>query len=152
MGYLPTIHGRLRQISETGAIQNVTFTTEEFKRSAEAYAAVFTIPEKTIINDQIDSFSELLRQLEQLGDDCVEHDVAETFWRLVDGDIKDADSNSLVSTTVGNYVSGGSRAGQQKYRGVCYILRKFLRGLKNQTSVLAKDGKRRRESLERCKS
>lgn len=106
--YLPTIQGRLRQISETGAIQNVTFTTEEFKRSADAYAAVFTIPEKTIINDQIDAFAELLRQLEQLGDDCVEHDVAETFWRLVDGDIKDASSNALVSTTVGNYIASGS--------------------------------------------
>nr|MDD3590872.1 hypothetical protein [Thermoguttaceae bacterium] len=106
--YLPTIQGRLRQISETGAIQNVSFTTEEFKRSAEAYAAVFTIPEKTIVNDQIDTFAELLRQLEQLGDDCVEHDVAETFWRLVDGDIKDASSNSLVSATVGNYISSGS--------------------------------------------
>ena len=106
--YLPTIQGRLRQISETGAIQNVGLTTEEFKRSAEAYAAVFTIPEKTIINDQIDAFAELLRQLEQLGDDCVEHDVAETFWRLVDGDIKDANSNALVSTTVGNYITSGS--------------------------------------------
>lgn len=106
--YLPTIQGRLRQISETGAIQNVTFTTEAFKRGADAYAAVFTIPEKTIINDQIDAFSELLRQLEQLGDDCVEHDVADAFWRLVDGDAKDASGNALVSATVGNYISGGS--------------------------------------------
>lgn len=106
--YLPTIQGRLRQISETGAIQNVTFTTEEFRRSADAYAAVFTIPEKTIINDQIDAFSELLRQLEQLGDDCVEHDVAEMFWRLVDGDVKDSSSNALVSATVGNYLTSGT--------------------------------------------
>lgn len=106
--YLPTIQGRLRQISETGAIQNVTFTTEEFKRGAEAYGTVFTIPEKTIINDQIDTFAELLRQLEQLGDDCVEHDVAETFWRLVDGDVKDGAGNSLVSATVGNYIASGT--------------------------------------------
>lgn len=106
--YLPTIQGRLRQISETGAIQNVTFSTEEFKRGAEAYGTVFTIPEKTIINDQIDTFAELLRQLEQLGDDCVEHDVAETFWRLVDGDVKDGAGNSLVSTTVGNYIASGT--------------------------------------------
>ena len=106
--YLPTIRGRLRQISETGAIQNVTFSTEEFKRGAEAYGTVFTIPEKTIINDQIDTFAELLRQLEQLGDDCVEHDVAETFWRLVDGDVKDGAGNSLVSTTVGNYIASGT--------------------------------------------
>ena len=106
--YLPTIRGRLRQISETGAIQNVTFSTEEFKRGADAYGTVFTIPEKTIINDQIDTFAELLRQLEQLGDDCLEHDVAETFWRLVDGDIKDASSNALVSATVGNYIASGS--------------------------------------------
>lgn len=106
--YLPTIQGRLRQISETGAIQNVTFSTEEFKRGAEAYGTVFTISEKTIINDQIDTFSELLRQLEQLGDDCLEHDVAETFWRLVDGDVKDGAGNALVSTTVGNYIASGT--------------------------------------------
>lgn len=106
--FLPTIEGRLRKISETGAIQNVTFTTQEFTRSASPFAAVFTIPEITVINDQIDTFAELLRQLEQLGDDCIEHDVAETFWRLVDGDIKDAAGNALVSTTVGNYISGGA--------------------------------------------
>lgn len=106
--YLPTIQGRLRQISETGAIQNVTFKTEEFKRSAEAFGTVFTIPEKTIINDEIDVFSELLRQLEQLGDDCIEFDVAKTFWRLVDGDIKDSSSAALVSTTVGNYIASGT--------------------------------------------
>lgn len=106
--FLPTIQGRLQQISETGAIQNVSLTTEEFEHTANPYAAVFTIPEITIINDRLDAFAELLRQLEQLGDDCVEHDVAETFWRLVDGDIKDASSNALVSTTVGNYISGGA--------------------------------------------
>lgn len=106
--FLPTIKGRLQKISETGAIQNVSFTTEEFKRSASPFASVFTIPEITIINDQIDAFSELLRQLERLGDDCVEHDVAETFWKLCDGDIKDSSGNALVSTTVGNYITGGS--------------------------------------------
>lgn len=106
--YLPTIQGRLKQISETGLIQNVTFKTEEFKRSALPYGAIFTIPEITIINDQIDVFAELLRQLESLGEDCIERDVAEIFWRLVDGDIKDSDSNALVSTTVGNYMTGGS--------------------------------------------
>ena len=106
--YLPTIQGRLQKISETGAIQNVSFTTKEFERSADPYAAIFTIPEKTIINDQIDTFAELLRQLENLGDDCLEHDVAETFWRLVDGDIKDASGNALVSATAGNYIASGS--------------------------------------------
>lgn len=106
--YLPTIQGRLQKISETGAIQNVSFTTAEYTRSADPYAAIFTIPEKTIVNDQIDTFAELLRQLQTLGDDCVEHDVAEAFWRLVDGDIVDASSNSLVSTTVGNYIASGS--------------------------------------------
>lgn len=106
--FLPTIRGRLQKISETGAIQNVSFTTEEFTRSASPFASIFTIPEITIINDQIDAFTELLRQLERLGDDCIEHDVAETFWRLVDGDIKDAGGNALVSTTVGNYISGGA--------------------------------------------
>ena len=106
--FLPTIQGRLQKISETGAIQNVGMTTEEFEHTASPYAAVFTIPEITIINDRLDAFAELLRQLEQLGDDCVEHDVAETFWRLVDGDIKDANSNALVSAAVGNYISGGA--------------------------------------------
>lgn len=106
--YLPTIKGRLQKISETGAIQNVSFTTQEFTRSASPFASIFSIPEITIINDQIDTFAELLRQLERLGDDCIEHDVAETFWRLIDGDIKDSDSNSLVSTTVGNYITSGS--------------------------------------------
>lgn len=106
--FLPTIRGRLNQISETGLIQNVTFEVEEFKRSAEPYAAIFTIPEQVIINDQIDVFAELLRQLETLGDDCIEHDVAETFWKLVDGDAKDAAGNALVSTTVGNLITGGT--------------------------------------------
>ena len=106
--FLPTIQGRLQKISETGAIQNVGMTTEEFEHTASPYAAVFTIPEITVVNDRLDAFAELLRQLEQLGDDCIEHDVAETFWRLVDGDIKDAGGNALVSTTVGNYINGGA--------------------------------------------
>lgn len=106
--YLPTIQGRLREISETGAIQNVGMTTETFEHSATPLGAVFTIPEITIINDRLDAFAELLRQLEVLGDDCLEHDVAQTFWRLCDGDIKDASSNALVSTTVGNYITGGT--------------------------------------------
>lgn len=106
--FLPTIQGRLQKISETGAIQNVGMTTEEFEHTASPYAAVFTIPEITVVNDRLDAFAELLRQLEQLGDDCVEHDVAETFWRLVDGDIKDANSNALVSAAVGNYIASGS--------------------------------------------
>jgi hypothetical protein len=82
--------------------------TEEFDHSADPLAAIFTIPEITVINDRLDAFAELLRQLETLGDDCIEHDVAETFWRLVDGDIKDASGNALVSAAVGNYISGGS--------------------------------------------
>ena len=106
--FLPTIQGRLQKISETGAIQNVGMTTEEFEHTANPYAAVFTIPEITVVNDRLDAFAELLRQLEQLGDDCIEHDVAETFWRLVDGDIKDAGGNALVSATVGNYINGGA--------------------------------------------
>ena len=106
--FLPTIQGRLQKISETGAIQNVGLTTETFEHTATPYAAVFTIPEITVVNDRLDAFAELLRQLETLGDDCIEHDVAETFWRLVDGDIKDGNGNALVSATVGNYISGGS--------------------------------------------
>ena len=106
--YLPTIQGRLREISETGAIQNVGMTTETFNHTATPYAAVFTIPEITIINDRLDAFAELLRQLEQLGDDCLEHDVAEAFWKLCDGDTKDASGAALVSATVGNYITGGT--------------------------------------------
>ena len=106
--FLPTIQGRLQKISETGAIQNVGMTTQEFEHTAYPFAAIFTIPEITVVNDRLDAFAELLRQLEQLGDDCIEHDVAETFWRLVDGDIKDGSGNALVSAAVGNYISGGS--------------------------------------------
>ena len=106
--FLPTIQGRLQKISETGAIQNVGITTEEFEHTASPYAAVFTIPEITIVNDRLDAFAELLRQLEQLGDDCIEHDVAEAFWKLCDGDLKDANGNALVSATVGNYIANGT--------------------------------------------
>ena len=105
--YLPTLQGRLREISETGAIQNIGFTTEKFDRATKANGINFTIPEMVIINDQIDVFAELLRQFETLGDDCVEHDVAETFWRVIDGDATDS-QGALVSTTRGNYITGAS--------------------------------------------
>lgn len=104
--YLPTLQGRLREISETGAIQNITFTTEKFDRATKANGINFTIPEMVIINDQIDVFSELLRQFETLGDDCIEHDVAEMFWRILDGDAKDASGNAIVSAARGNYITG----------------------------------------------
>lgn len=106
--YLPTLQGRLREISETGAIQNITFTTEKFDRATKANGINFTIPEMVIINDQIDVFSELLRQFETLGDDCIEHDVAEMFWRILDGDAKDANGNAIVSEARGNYITGAS--------------------------------------------
>ena len=61
-----------------------------------------------IINDQIDVFAELLRQFETLGDDCIEHDVAETFWRVIDGDAKDAAGAALVSAARGNLVTGAT--------------------------------------------
>ena len=106
--YLPTLQGRLREISATGGIQNISFTTEKFTRAAKAQGINFTIPEMMIINDQIDAFAELLRQFESLGDDCIEHDVAEAFWRVFDGDAKDAAGNALVSAARGNYITGGS--------------------------------------------
>ena len=106
--YLPTLQGRLREISATGGIQNISFTTEKFTRAAKAQGINFTIPEMMIINDQIDAFAELLRQFESLGDDCIEHDVAEAFWKVFDGDATDAAGNALVSAARGNYISGGS--------------------------------------------
>lgn len=106
--YLPTLQGRLREISATGGIQNISFTTEKFTRAAKAQGINFTIPEMMIINDQIDAFAELLRQFESLGEDCIEHDVAEAFWRVFDGDAKDAAGNALVSAARGNYITGGS--------------------------------------------
>ena len=106
--YLPTLQGRLREISETGAIQNITFTTEKFDRATKANGINFTIPEMVIINDQIDVFAELLRQFETLGDDCIEHDVAEMFWRILDGDAKDGYGNPIVSAARGNYITNAS--------------------------------------------
>ncbi|MBQ9016651.1 Mu-like prophage major head subunit gpT family protein [Candidatus Saccharibacteria bacterium] len=106
--YLPTLQGRLREISETGAISNITFTTERYDRATKANGVNFTIPEMVIINDQIDVFAELLRQFETLGDDCIEHDVAETFWRVIDGDAKDAAGAALVSAARGNLVTGAT--------------------------------------------
>ena len=106
--YLPTLQGRLREISATGGIQNIGFTTERFTRAAKAQGINFTIPEMMIINDQLDAFAELLRQFESLGDDCIEHDVAETFWRVIDGDATDAAGNALVSAARGNYITGAS--------------------------------------------
>ena len=106
--YLPTLQGRLREISETGAISNITFTTERFENATRANGVNFTIPEMVIINDQIDVFAELLRQFETLADDCVEHDVAEMFWKVIDGDAKDGDGNALVSAARGNYIASSS--------------------------------------------
>lgn len=104
--FLPTLQGRLREISATGAISNITFTTERFENSTRANGVNFTIPEMVIINDQIDVFAELLRQFESLGDDCIEHDVAEAFWRIIDGDAVGSDGNALVSAARGNLVTG----------------------------------------------
>ena len=106
--YLPTLQGRLREISATGGIQNISFTTEKFTRAAKAQGINFTIPEMMIINDQLDAFAELLRQFEALGDDCIEHDVAEAFWRVIDGDAVDASGNALVSATRGNYITNAT--------------------------------------------
>lgn len=105
--YLPTLQGRLREISETGAISNITFTTERFENATKANGVNFTIPEMVIINDQIDVFAELLRQFETLGDDCIEHDVAEMFWRIIDGDAKDSQGAAIVSAARGNLITGG---------------------------------------------
>lgn len=103
--YLPTLQGRLREISETGAISNITFTTQKFENATKANGVNFTIPEMVIINDQIDVFAELLRQFETLGDDCIEHDVAETYWRIIDGEAIASDGAAMVSAARGNLVN-----------------------------------------------
>lgn len=100
-----TLKGRLSEIPETGLIEKLSFTTEKFERAALANGATFTVPEQLFINDRIDAFAELANQLADLGDDCVENDVAEAFWDVVDGDALYQNA-AMVSTERGNFLTG----------------------------------------------
>lgn len=106
--YLPTLIGQLSKISETGQIEHVSYTTEKITAKTEPLGATFAIPEMVLINDQLNVFVELLQQLRDLPEKCVEHDVAKFFWRLVDGDINAADGNAFFSTTRKNILTGST--------------------------------------------
>lgn len=104
-----TLKGRLSEIPETGLIEKLSFTTEKFERAALANGATFTVPEQLFINDRIDAFAELANQLADLGDDCVESDVAEAFWDVVDGDALYKNA-AMVSEKRGNFLTGPNSA------------------------------------------
>lgn len=108
--YLATIRGRLSTISETGQIEQATYTTQKISGATDPKGVTFAIPEAVLVNDRLDVFTDLLRQLRDLPEQCVEHDVAETFWKMVDGDIKAADGNDFFSAGHKNLVTGAGSA------------------------------------------
>ena len=108
--YLPTLIGQLSKISETGQIEHVGYTTQKISAKTEPLGATFAIPEMVLINDQLNVFVELLQQFRDLPEKCVEHDVAEYFWRMVDGDINAADGSAFFSTSRGNIITGAGTA------------------------------------------
>lgn len=108
--YLPTLIGQLSKISETGQIEHVSYTTQKISAKTEPLGATFAIPEMVLINDQLNVFVELLQQFRDLPEKCVEHDVAEYFWRMVDGNVQAADGAAFFSTARGNIVTGANTA------------------------------------------
>ena len=101
--YSPTIVGRLQEIAATGKIEKVSFETKEFTQTAKPNAASFTVPYMMIVNDQIDAFAELVRQFNELPNQCVERDVAELFWDALEGKaLYEPDGKPLVSEERGN--------------------------------------------------
>lgn len=116
--FLATMTGRLQQISTTGQLQHVGFTTKEFTHQTAPMGAVFTIPEQTFIDDQLSAYADLLAQLNELPDYSVEHDVAQAFWGLINGDtttqIKQDDGSEqtvpFVSEANGNLITGADSA------------------------------------------
>lgn len=101
--YSPTIVGRLQKIAATGKIEKVSFETKEFTQTAKPNAASFTVPYTMIVNDQIDAFAELVRQFNELPNQCVERDVAGLFWDALDGKaLYEPDGKPLVSEERGN--------------------------------------------------
>ena len=106
--FLPTLIGELSKISETGQIEQVSYTTQKISAKTEALGATFAIPQKVLINDQLNAFVDLLQQFRDLPEKCVEHDVAEYFWRMVDGDVNASDGSAFFSTARGNVITGAS--------------------------------------------
>lgn len=108
--YLPTLQGRLKKISETGQIEHVGYTTQKISAKTEPLGVTFAIPEMVLINDRLEVFVDLLQQFRNLPGECLEHDVAEYFWKMVDGDIPAADGNAFFSAERGNYFTGAGTA------------------------------------------
>lgn len=111
--FLATMTGRLQQISTTGQLEHVGFTTKEFTHQTAPMGAVFTIPEQTFIDDQLGAYADLLAQLNELPDYSVEHDVAKAFWGLINGDTTtqiDGQTVPFVSAANGNLISGAGSA------------------------------------------
>lgn len=108
--YLPTLQGRLKKISETGQIEHVSYTTEKISAKTEPLGVTFAIPEMVLINDRLEVFVDLLQQFRDLPGECLEHDVAEYLWKMVDGDIPAADGQAFFSAARGNYFTGAGTA------------------------------------------
>lgn len=111
--FLATMTGRLKEISTTGELQHVGFTTKEFTHQTAPMGAIFTIPEQTFIDDQLGAYADLLAQLNELPEYSVEHDVAEAFWGLINGDTTtqiDGQTVPFVSAANGNLISGDGTA------------------------------------------
>lgn len=109
--YLPTLIGELKRISDTGQLEHVGYTTEKFSGGTEPRGAMFSIPETVLINDRLDVFVELLRQLNNLPEQCIEHDCAATLWGMLDGDITyQQDHQAFFSSARGNLITGADSA------------------------------------------
>ena len=109
--YSPTLVGRLEEIAATGKIEKVSFETKEFTQTAKPTGASFTVPYMMIVNDQIDAFAELVRQFNELPNQCVERDVAGLFWDALEGKaLYEPDGKPLVSEERGNLLVGPTSA------------------------------------------
>lgn len=104
--YRLTMNGTLTKIGATGEIKGTTFGEESWTNQLNTYGTLLTLSRQTMINDDLDAFMQVPRQLGRQSALTVEELV---FTNLL-ANANTSDGNAFFSAGHNNYKSGAGSA------------------------------------------
>lgn len=114
--YQADLIGKLRTFSGTGPVPSATVESSNMSVQSELKGVIITFPETYLINDQLDSFTDLINQMGQLAEQTTENEVAMLFQSLMAQVAKDQSGNTFFSDANGNIIDTGSELTPESMR------------------------------------
>ena len=102
--------GRLRELSETGKLPQLTTSSEKKTLSILNNGGAVTVSLMDLVNDTLNLFADIGSQCVTLAEGCIEADVYDTFGGLIAGLISAQDEQTFFSAARGNLLKGAEYA------------------------------------------